>query len=258
MTYIESLFSLNGKVAVVTGATRGLGRAIAEALLMAGAKVILSGSNAERLEQTAISFTEQGLPALQFQCDLSEPDKIEKLVNYVTSEHDRIDILVNGAGVTFPHKLADYPDETWRKTFQVNLDAPYQLSKRFGVMMSEQGGGSIINITSIAAEVGFPDNPAYQAAKGALKHLTRSLAVDLGSSGVRVNNIGPGYFKTDMTKGSWSDPEKREQRSNRTLLGRWGVPEDLAGVVVFLASEASSYVTGQNIYVDGGWLAKGL
>ena len=124
--------------------------------------------------------------------------------------------------------------------------------------MSEQGGGSIINITSIAAEVGFPDNPAYQAAKGALKHLTRSLAVDLGSSGVRVNNIGPGYFKTDMTKGSWSDPEKREERSNRTLLGRWGVPEDLAGVVVFLASEASSYVTGQNIYVDGGWLAKGL
>ena len=124
--------------------------------------------------------------------------------------------------------------------------------------MKDQGGGSIINITSIGAELGFPNNPAYIAAKGALKQLTRSLALDLGSFGIRVNNIGPGYFRTDMTKGSWNDPQLEEDRIRRTILGRWGEPDDLAGAVIFLASEASRYITGQDLYVDGGWLAKGL
>ena len=124
--------------------------------------------------------------------------------------------------------------------------------------MKDQGGGSIINITSIGAELGFPNNPAYIAAKGALKQLTRSLALDLGSFGIRVNNIGPGYFRTDMTKGSWNDPQLEEDRIRRTILGRWGEPDDLAGAAIFLASEASRYITGQDLYVDGGWLAKGL
>jgi NAD(P)-dependent dehydrogenase (short-subunit alcohol dehydrogenase family) len=125
-------------------------------------------------------------------------------------------------------------------------------------MMKDQRGGSIINITSIGAELGFPDNPAYVAAKGALKQLTRSLALDLGSFGIRVNNIGPGYFRTDMTNGSWNDPQLKEDRTRRTILGRWGQPEDLAGAVIFLASDASRYITGQDLYMDGGWLAKGL
>ena len=125
-------------------------------------------------------------------------------------------------------------------------------------MMKDQGGGSIINITSIGAELGFPNNPAYIAAKGALKQLTKSLALDLGPFGIRVNNIGPGYFRTDMTKGSWNDPQLEEDRIRRTILGRWGEPDDLAGAAIFLASEASRYITGQDLYVDGGWLAKGL
>ena len=124
--------------------------------------------------------------------------------------------------------------------------------------MKKQGSGSIINITSIAAELGLPDNPAYMAAKGALKQLTKSLAFDLGPFGVRVNNIGPGYFQTDMTKFGWSDPERFEARARRTLLGRWGEPNDLAGAVIFLASDASRYITAQDLYVDGGWVAKGL
>jgi gluconate 5-dehydrogenase len=160
MAYLVDLFSLRGKVALVTGATRGLGQAIAAALLRAGATVVLSGS-----------------------------------------------------------------------TF---------------------------NITSIGAELGFPNNPAYVAAKGALKQLTKSMAFDLGSFGVRVNNLGPGYFRTDMANLSYNDPEKREARASRTLLGRWGEPEDLAGAVIFLASDASRYMTGQDLYIDGGWLAKGL
>ncbi len=140
----------------------------------------------------------------------------------------------------------------------MNLEAPFQLARRLAPRMKEQGSGSIINITSIGAELGFPNNPAYVAAKGALKQLTRSLTCDLGPYGIRVNNLGPGYFHTDMASFSWSDPERREARARRTLLGRWGEPEYLAGAVIFLASDASRYMTGQDLYIDGGWLAKGL
>ena len=154
--------------------------------------------------------------------------------------------------------MLDYPNDAWQKTFQVNLEAPFQLSRRLAPRMQAQGGGSIINVTSIGAERGFPDNPAYGAAKGALKQLTKSMATDLGSRGIRVNNLGPGYFHTDMTRQSHSDPARREARAARTLLGRWGEPADLAGAVIFLASDASSYMTGQDLYIDGGWLAKGL
>ncbi len=193
-----------------------------------------------------------------FRCDLAETQQIDRLVEFVADEHQRIDVLVNNAGVTFSHDVLDYPDESWRKTFEVNLEAPFRLSKRFAAMMKNQGRGSIINITSIGAERGFPNNPAYVAAKGTLKQLTKSLAADLGQFGIRVNNIGPGYFKTDMTQGSWNDPQLQKDRTCHTILGRWGEPDDLAGAVIFLASDASSYITGQDLYVDGGWLTKGL
>ena len=124
--------------------------------------------------------------------------------------------------------------------------------------MKNSGGGSIVNITSLNSELAFPDNPAYVAFKGALKQLSKSAAVDLGKHNIRVNNVGPGYFITDMTKKSWEDPKKFKERANKTVLGRWGNPEDLVGVSVFLASDASSYITGQDIYVDGGWTIKGL
>lgn len=258
MLYLDQLFSLQGKVAVVTGATRGLGQAIAEALLKAGAAVILVGSNEQRLAETVDAFTGEGLSAYRFRCDLTDSKQIVELGDYVAGEHKRIDILVNNAGVTFPHELFEYPDESWRKTFQVNLEAPFQLSKRLARMMKDQDGGSIVNITSIGAELGLPDNPAYVAAKGALKQLTKSLALDLGPFAIRVNNIGPGYFRTDMTNASWNDPQLKEDRTRRTILGRWGQPDDLAGAIIFLASDASRYITGQDLYVDGGWLAKGL
>ncbi len=258
MAYLEELFSLRGKVALVTGASRGLGRASAEALLRAGATVVLTGSNAALLDETTRHFRDQGLPASAVVCDLSDPAQIARLLDFVLREQPRIDILVNAAGVTFTHNLCEYPDEAWQRTLQINLTAPFQLARGLAPRMKEQGAGSIINITSIAAEMGFPNNPAYQAAKGALKQLTKSMAADLGPFGIRVNNLGPGYFKTDMSKGSWADPERREARKTRTLLGRWGEPDDLAGAVIFLASDASRYMTGQDLYVDGGWLVKGL
>ncbi len=258
MGYLEQMFSLEGKIALVTGAGRGLGRGIAEALLQAGATGILIGSNESLLAATTGSFVEQGLRAVARPCDLASVEDIDSLLDYVAREHGRIDVLVNNAGVTCPHELLDYPDEFWERTLRINLEAPFRLSRGLGRMMKEQEGGSIINITSISAELGFPDNPAYIAAKGALRQLTKSLALDLGPFGVRVNNIGPGYFRTDMTSGSWNDPPRREQRSGRTILGRWGVPADLAGLVILLASDASSYITGQDFYVDGGWLSKGM
>ena len=258
MPYLDNLFSLRGKVALVTGATRGLGRAVAEALLHAGATVVLNGSNHERLAETARQFLAAGLPAVQYACDLSDAAQVKQLAEFVLLEQPRIDVLVNNAGVTFPHDLIDYPDEAWQKTFRINVDAPFQLARQLALRMKEQGGGSVINITSIGAELGFPNNPAYGAAKSALKQLTKSMAFDLGPFCIRVNNQGPGYFHTDMANLSYSDPERREARARRTMLGRWGEPEDLAGAVIFLASDASRYMTGQDLYIDGGWLAKGL
>ena len=258
MSYLNELFSLREKVALVTGATRGLGRAMAEALLRAGATVVLSGSNADKLAETTRGFQQQGLAALHHATDLADPGAVAELAQTLLAQQPRIDVLVNNAGVTFPHDVFDYPDDFWEKTFRVNLEAPFQLARRLAPRMKEQGGGSIINVTSIGAELGFPNNPAYGAAKGALKQLTKSLAFDLGPFGIRVNNLGPGYFHTDMANLSYADPERREARARRTLLGRWGEPEDLAGAVVFLASDASRFMTGQDLYIDGGWLAKGL
>ena len=256
MSYIERLFSLEGKIGVVTGASRGIGRGLAEALLKAGARVVLVATNEQRLEETTRSFAAQGLQATARRCDLEDAQQIDELVGYVEREHGRIDILVNAAGVTFGHDLVDYPDELWEKTLKINLDAPFRLSRSFARMMKQQGSGSIVNITSLSAELGVPDNPAYAAAKGGLKQLTKSMAVDLGSFGIRVNNIGPGYIRTDMTLRSWNDPELRQQRTQRTVLNKWGTAEDMAGMVVLLASDASSYITGQDFYVDGGWLVK--
>lgn len=258
MSYLDQLFSLEGKVALVTGASRGLGKAIAEALLRAGATVLLVSANQERLRATTTEFQTQGLQASMHTCDLAETAQIAELLDAIRHAPGRVDILVNAAGMTEGHALLDYPDAAWERTLQINLSAPFYLTRGVAALMAEQMSGSIINITSINAEQGFPGNPAYVASKGALKQLSKALAVDLAAYGIRVNNIGPGYFHTDMTSGSWNDPERRAQRSSRTLLGRWGEVEDLAGLVILLASPASAYITGQDFYVDGGWLTKGL
>ena len=258
MSYLEQLFSLEGKVAVVTGSARGNGKAMAEALLRAGATVILCDILGDELKEIAEQFKAEKLNTMMYVCDLANKSEINGLINFIKNNVERVDILVNNAGVTFSNSLLDYPDEYWDRTYRINLLAPFILSKEIGKIMKKQKSGVIINITSLNAELAFPDNPAYVAFKGALKQLAKSLALDLGVYGIRVNNIGPGYFRTDMTKKSWADPKLNEERKSKTVLNRWGQPEDLAGVVIFLASDSSSYVTGQDIYVDGGWLIKGL
>lgn len=255
MRYLEKLFSLEGKLAVVTGGSRGLGKGMAEALLNSGAEVILVSADEGRLQATADEFTCAGFKVTAHQCDLSSADEIERLCDTIEEAHGRLDVLVNAAGVTSGwDEVLQYPDEAWERTLKINLEAPFRLCRRLARLMTKDGG-SIINITSLAAERGAPDNPAYGAAKGGLKSMTRSLAVSLGKYGIRVNNIGPGYIQTDMTGLSWNDLALRERRRQSTILKRWGQPNDLAGVVVLLASEASGYLTGQDIYVDGGWLS---
>ncbi len=258
LSYLNKLFSLSGKVSIVTGGSRGLGKSITESLLKAGSKVIVVGRDINRLEKTVKEFKNDGLSAFAYQCDVGERDKINKLFEYVSKDFGRLDILVNNAGVTQSAPLAEYPDEVWWHTLSVDLYAPFALCRVFSPLMTESGGGSIINITSINAERGFSDNPAYAASKGGLRQLTNALANDLASSNIRVNSVGPGYMRTDMTLKSWEDTERRSTLEDRTMLGRWGIPDDLAGITLLLASDASSYITGQHIYVDGGWLAKGM
>jgi len=258
MTYLDSLFSLNSKVAIVTGASRGNGKAISKALLHSGAIVIMVDILKNELLQTEKEFQAADLPCFRYYCDITRKDQIMKLGKYVMKNFGRLDILVNNAGISLPHPVLSYRDEDWEKTYKVNLKAPFILSQECAKIMKKKKSGVIINITSINAEFAFPDNPAYQVCKGGLKQLTKSMALDLGKFGIRVNSLGPGYIRTNMTKKSWDDKKKRRVISENTIIKRWGVPADLEGAVIFLSSDASSYMTAQDIYVDGGWSAKGM
>ena len=243
---MDELFSLSDKVAIVTGAARGNGQAIAEGFLRAGAIVYFVDILPQVKENPNFIIS-----------DISTKDGIQKIKD-VIDKQGRLDILVNNAGISISEPSEIYSEENWDRTWQVNLKAPFMLSQMACDFMMQQNSGSIINITSLGAELGFPNNPAYIACKGGLKQLTKALARDWAKYNIRVNNLGPGYMKTDMTRKSWSDPKLSKERELKTMLSRWGKPSDLIGPAIFLASSASAYITGQDIYVDGGWLAKGL
>tara|TARA_Y100000310_G_scaffold314105_1_gene363173 strand:+ start:53 stop:739 length:687 start_codon:yes stop_codon:yes gene_type:complete len=228
------MFSLKDKIIIVTGANGGNGSAISDGLEEYGATVVRAD-----------------LPRY----NVRNPIQLDMLVANALQYDNRIDGLVNCAGVTHGNDVFDYTDDDWNDTYEVNLKAPYELSRKVAKHMKETGG-SIVNITSLNSELGFPNNPAYVTMKGGLKQLTKSLAVDLGKYNIRVNNVGPGYIKTNMTKKGWKN--NREEIENRTILGRWGEPKDLVGSIIFLLSSASEYITGQDIYVDGGYLTKGM
>lgn len=246
MSYLQELFSLENRVAIVTGAARGNGKAIALGLKGAGAHVV------------AVDVLENDIGCDMYYCDITKNSDLTALVEYVIYKYGKIDILVNNAGVSLGGDFSSYPEEAWTKTYEVNLKAPFELTKLVAEHMKKSKAGSIINITSLNAELAFPDNPAYMTFKGALKQLTKSTAYDLGSYGIRANNLGPGYIKTQMTERSWYQLDLHNARKNRTLLGRWGESKDLIGAAIFLASDASSFMTGQDLYVDGGWLSKGI
>jgi NAD(P)-dependent dehydrogenase (short-subunit alcohol dehydrogenase family) len=192
-------------------------------------------------------------------CDITNNRKFDQICNSIFKKHNKIDILINNAGISLPNILHGiYPKKNWDETLAINLSAAFHASQTVIKYMAKRNKGSIINITSINAEFAFPNNPAYVASKGGLKLLGKALAKDWGRFGIRVNNLGPGYIKTEMTMKSFNDKDKRVARENSTMLGRWGEVKDLLGPCIFLASDASSYITGQDIYVDGGWSANGL
>jgi NAD(P)-dependent dehydrogenase (short-subunit alcohol dehydrogenase family) len=241
---LQRLFSLEGRAAIVTGGSRGIGAAIAAGLAGAGANV------------TAVARSERAdLPAgVRYRrCDITAAGEFEKLV----SQEPRLDILVNAAGISLPPSEGT-DAERFERTLQANLSATYRACAAAAAVMQKSGGGSIINVTSINSALGFPGNPGYVAAKGGLRMLTRALAVDYGKHDIRVNALAPGYIRTAMTAGSYADPAQRDARIARMIIGRYGEPDDLVGAAIFLASPASAYVTGTDLFVDGGWTAKGL
>jgi NAD(P)-dependent dehydrogenase (short-subunit alcohol dehydrogenase family) len=245
--YLERLFCLDGRIALVTGGSRGIGWAIADGLARAGATVFATARspNPDRALPASVTYVAG---------DLLQSGAINVIRDRTIGKSGRVDILVNAAGVTLPRSDVDAFD----RTVALNLRAPYLWIRAVEPLMRTAAKGSIINVTSLGAFRGFPDNPAYVAAKGGLSQLTRAFAEDLGRHGIRVNNLVPGYINTALTAASHADPVRHEQRRRHTMLGRWGEAGDLVGAAIFLASDAASYVTGQDIVVDGGWLAKGL
>ncbi len=251
MKPISELFSLDGRTAIVTGASRGIGAALAAGAAAAGAIV------------TAIARSPRPggeLPrSVEYEpCDITDTQQFAKVCDTVMHEHRRLDILVNCAGISLPFDRPDELFQNFHQTLEVNLAATFRCMSTARERMTLTGAGSIINVCSLASILGFPNNPGYVASKGGLLALTRAAAVDWAADGIRVNNLIPGYIRTAMTEGSFNDAERHRRRLERTLLGRWGEPADLIGAMIFLASDASAYMTGQDVIVDGGWAAKGL
>lgn len=248
--FLASLFSLHGKTAIVSGASRGIGFAIAEGLHKAGATVIGIGRSAAPAQSYA--------PGMAYrQCDVTDTDGFSRVCADVAGRHGSVDIYVHAAGISLTSRTEAEAIENFDKTLDVNLRAAYRCALAVTRTMRDSGG-SIINVTSIGSKLGFPGNPGYVASKGGLRMLTKALALDLGSRNIRVNNLAPGYVHTAMTDKSFNDPALHQERLQHTMLKRWGKPGDVVGAAIFLASEASAYVTGQDIFVDGGWMAKGL
>jgi len=251
----SNIFSVKDKVVIVTGAARGNGKAIAKGFLEYGAIVYFFDilEDVESIVELAKNSKAHSVVG-----DLRNKIDIDRLVFIVVKEEGCIDVLVNNASISFPSDDDCYNEDVWNQTFEINLKGSFLLSSKVVKVMKEKRKGSIINITSLGAELGFPDNPSYVASKGGLKQLGKAMAVDLAQYNIRVNNVCPGYFKTDMTRKSYNDPDLREARDKRIMLGRWGNPSDLVGPCIFLVSEAAAYITGVDLLVDGGWVAKGL
>jgi len=248
-------FSLNGKSALVTGASRGIGRAIAEALAEAGAEVVITARNINALNETLRRIAWAGGKGYAIDGDLLKEEDIKRIVNFALEKMGKIDILVNAAGAIHRERAEDHPLEKWDEILNLNLRSTFIITQLVVRSMIERKiQGSIINIASLMSFAAGINICAYAASKGGVAQLTKELANEWGKYGIRVNAIAPGYIETDLTAALRKDPERNEKILSRIALGRWGKPEDLKGIAVFLASEASSYATGSIFVIDGGWL----
>ena len=249
-------FKLNDRVALVTGASAGLGAAIAVALSEAGAQVCCHG-NTHSPEATCERIASDGGVAHAISGDLSQPETAQHLVTQTLERFGRIDILINNAGTIRRAPAVDYSDEDWAAVIEVNLSSVFRLSKLAGKQMIERGsGGKIVNIASLLSFQGGITVPAYAASKGGVAQLTKALANEWAKHGINVNAIAPGYMRTNNTAALQADETRNRQILERIPAARWGEPEDLAGAAVFLSSSASDYVNGHVLVVDGGWMGR--
>ena len=253
--YLRALFSLDGLVAVVTGGSSGIGEQMAVALARAGARVVLVARDAERLGTAAGRMRAFGNLAAWVSADLADRPEVERAATEAAAAFGPPDILVNCAGVNLRPPLGSLTVPEWDLTMAVNLTAPFLLGQRFGPLMAERGWGRIINVTSQQAQRAFGHSGAYGASKAGLAALTRSQSEAWARSGVCCNSVCPGFVATRLNAAVAADPARMAAMAARTMAGRNGEPADFAGVAVFLASRASDYVTGQTVYVDGGFSA---
>ncbi len=250
------LFSLKGKTALVTGCRRGIGRAIATTLAQAGADIIGASANLETGSEVENAVRSAGRQFTPFQVDLSQRSAVEHLLRNLASHGAPIDILVNNAGIIRRQPAAEYSDEDWDTQLEVNLTAPFVLARGLGREMLTRRSGKIIFIASLLSFQGGLTVPGYAASKGGIAQLTKALANEWAGRGVNVNAIAPGYIATDNTAPLRADEKRCASILERIPAGRWGVPEDVAGAALFLASEASGYVHGTVLTVDGGWMGR--
>ena len=256
--HLKELFDLSGRVAIVTGGSVGLGRQMAQALAEAGANVVLAARRVERCEAAAEMIRrETGTETLAVRCDVSSPEEVKNLVSQTLQRFAKIDILVNNAGATWGAPAVEFPLKGWRRCIGVNLDGTFFCCQEAGKVMIDQKGGKIINMASVTSFVGSEpeamDAVAYQASKGAVVTLTKDLAVKWARYNVNVNAIAPGWFPSDMTDHTLAN--SGEVLLRHIPMRRFGAEDDLKGAIVFLASDASNYVTGHTLAVDGGYLA---
>jgi gluconate 5-dehydrogenase len=246
-----TLFDLTGRRALITGSSQGIGFALARALGGAGAEVVLNGRDAAKLEAAAGVLRDEGIAASAVAFDVTDSAAVTDGVARV-EQGGAVDILVNNAGIQRRAPLEDFPEATWHELMRTNLDSVFYVAQAVARGMIARGRGKIINICSVQSELGRPSIAPYAASKGAVKMLTKGMCADWARHGLQVNGLGPGYFETELTATLVADPVFSDWLCKRTPAGRWGRVEELAGAAIFLASEASDFVNGQIIYVDGG------
>jgi gluconate 5-dehydrogenase len=252
MAHVLDSFRLDGKRALITGSSSGIGFALARALGQAGASLVLNGRNAAKLGEAVMQLQAEGLNAQASPFDVTDSAAVSQAIDALEASGQTIDILVNNAGMQIRNPLHEFEDADWHTLMKTNLDSVYFVGKAVAKKMIPRKQGKIINICSVQSELGRPGIAPYTASKGAIKMLTKGMAIDWGPHGINVNGLGPGYFKTELTEKLVADPKFTEWLTGRTPSRRWGDVQELGGAVVYLASEASRFVNGHILYVDGG------